>query len=95
MFIYSAALQDWPLLMWQALSNADIVDNEGSKWIKKRRQKTKNWCTCAFAGTCNSNYWKSTERIQDASAKGVLLPVLSNQKMNAYLKEIADICGHK
>jgi site-specific recombinase XerD len=25
--------------------------------------------------------------------KGVLLPVLSNQKMNAYLKEIADLCG--
>ena len=25
--------------------------------------------------------------------KNVLLPVLSNQKMNAYLKEIADICG--
>ena len=25
--------------------------------------------------------------------KGRLLPVLSNQKMNAYLKEIADLCG--
>lgn len=25
--------------------------------------------------------------------KGVLLPVLSNQKMNAYLKEVADLCG--
>ena len=25
--------------------------------------------------------------------KGRLLPVLSNQNMNAYLKEIADICG--
>jgi site-specific recombinase XerD len=24
---------------------------------------------------------------------GPLLPVLSNQKMNAYLKEIADVCG--
>ena len=24
---------------------------------------------------------------------GKLLPVLSNQKMNAYLKEIADLCG--
>ena len=24
--------------------------------------------------------------------KGVLLPVLSNQKMNAYLKEIGDLC---
>jgi site-specific recombinase XerD len=27
---------------------------------------------------------------------GLLLPVISNQKMNAYLKEIADLCGiHK
>jgi integrase len=25
--------------------------------------------------------------------KGLVLPVLSNQKMNAYLKEIADLCG--
>jgi uncharacterized protein (TIGR02145 family) len=25
--------------------------------------------------------------------KGVLLPVLSNQKMNAYLKKVADLCG--
>ena len=28
-------------------------------------------------------------------SKGVLLPVLSNQKSNAYLKEIADLCGIK
>jgi integrase len=27
------------------------------------------------------------------SADGTLLPVLSNQKMNAYLMEIADVCG--
>ena len=26
---------------------------------------------------------------------GVLLPVLSNQKMNSYLKEIGDLCGVK
>jgi site-specific recombinase XerD len=25
--------------------------------------------------------------------KNVLLPVMSNQKMNAYLKELADLCG--
>ena len=25
--------------------------------------------------------------------KGVVLPVPSNQRMNSYLKEIADICG--
>ncbi|KAA6333053.1 Tyrosine recombinase XerC [termite gut metagenome] len=29
----------------------------------------------------------------DCIRKGVLLPVVSNQKMNAYLKEIADLCG--
>ena len=28
----------------------------------------------------------------DCIAKNILLPVLSNQKMNAYLKEIADLC---
>lgn len=27
------------------------------------------------------------------SDEGYVLPVLTNQKMNAYLKEIADICG--
>ncbi|MBR8730512.1 hypothetical protein IX332_001861 [Porphyromonas levii] len=27
--------------------------------------------------------------------KGKLFPILSNQKMNSYLKEIADICGIK
>ena len=27
--------------------------------------------------------------------RGILLPVLSNQKMNSYLKEIADCCGIK
>ena len=26
-------------------------------------------------------------------AEDLILPVLSNQKMNAYLKEIADLCG--
>jgi site-specific recombinase XerD len=33
------------------------------------------------------------EKYKDSSPNGLILPVLSNQKMNAYLKEIADICG--
>jgi site-specific recombinase XerD len=28
-----------------------------------------------------------------SESRGLALPVLSNQKMNAYLKEIADLCG--
>lgn len=27
------------------------------------------------------------------ASKGTVLPVLTNQKMNSYLKEIADLCG--
>jgi integrase len=33
------------------------------------------------------------EKYRGAMPNGLLLPVISNQKMNAYLKEIADICG--
>lgn len=33
------------------------------------------------------------EKDAQCTATGKLLPVLSNQKMNAYLKEIADVCG--
>jgi site-specific recombinase XerD len=30
-----------------------------------------------------------------AESKGTLFPVISNQKVNSYLKEIADMCGMK
>ena len=33
------------------------------------------------------------EKYSDTLPDGILLPVLSNQKMNAYLKEIGDLCG--
>ncbi len=33
------------------------------------------------------------EKYADNNSSDKLLPVLSNQKMNAYLKEIADLCG--
>jgi site-specific recombinase XerD len=36
---------------------------------------------------------KNIKTTPDSIRKGVLLPVMSNQKMNAYLKEIADLCG--
>lgn len=33
------------------------------------------------------------EKYSGTLPDGILLPVLSNQKMNAYLKEIGDLCG--
>lgn len=35
------------------------------------------------------------EKYKDRQPHGLVLPVLSNQKMNAYLKEIGDVCNIK
>ena len=35
------------------------------------------------------------DKYKGKTTKGKLLPILSNQKMNSYLKEIADLCGLK
>jgi site-specific recombinase XerD len=75
-----------------SLSNADIIDNEGAKWIKKRRQKTKNWCHIPLLEPA-IKILEKYESDPRCISKGKLLPVLSNQKMNSYLQEIADVTG--
>lgn len=69
----------------------DIEDKNGMLWIKKKRQKTKNWCNVPLLAPAVSlmNKYKSNA---SCLKNGLVLPVLSNQKMNAYLKEIADLC---
>ena len=69
-------------------------DDDGNYWIHKARQKTKN--------VCSIPYLESARAIADKYAshplcekRGVLLPVISNQRMNSYLGEIARICGIK
>lgn len=75
-----------------SLSNADIIEIEGAKWIKKRRQKTKKWCHVPLLKPA-IRILEKHESNPICISKGKLLPVLSNQKMNAYLQEIADILG--
>lgn len=69
-----------------------VTDMQGHRWIRKPRRKTGNMC--------NIPLLKIPERIlqryrtdPECRRHNVLLPVSSNQKMNAYLKELADICG--
>lgn len=69
-----------------------ISDNDGAKWIRKRRQKTRNMCNIPLLDIPLQILEKYATHPQ-CLRKGVLLPVTSNQKMNAYLKEIADLCG--
>ncbi|WP_308662888.1 site-specific integrase [uncultured Alistipes sp.] len=69
-----------------------VVDIHGKIWIRKARQKTKNMCNIPLLDEAQ----KIIDRYKDhpyCQTHGVLLPVCSNQKMNSYLKELADICG--
>jgi len=68
------------------------IDNNGKKWIRKARQKTKNMCNIPLMEEPLRIIEKYKDH-PDCVIKGTLLPVLSNQKMNAYIKEIGTICG--
>jgi len=75
------------------LTNNDVVLGiDGDKWIKIKRTKTDTRSNIPLLPTA-LEIIKKYENHPEAVTKGVLLPVLSNQKSNAYLKEIADLCG--
>lgn len=77
----------------KSLSHDDIkVDAEGSRWIRKKRKKTKSWCHIPILPAADKIIEKYKKNLHCIEKK-VCLPVMSNQKMNSYLKEIADVCG--
>ena len=65
---------------------------DGDKWIFKNRQKTDTPSKIPLLPIALSivNKYASHPICLNEDR---LLPILSNQKMNAYLKEIADVCG--
>lgn len=65
---------------------------DGEKWIFKNRQKTDVNSRIPLLPTAQLILDKY-ENHPVCLNENKLLPVLSNQKMNAYLKEIADVCG--
>ncbi len=76
------------------LSNNDIVLGiDGEKWIETKRTKTNTKSNIPLLPTAIQilqKYAYSKEISQNR-----VLPVLTNQKMNAYLKEIAHLSGIK
>lgn len=71
-----------------------IEDAKGRKWIHKQRQKT----DVEFFVPLLELPLALIEKYKDhPSCKhtGKVLPVFANQKMNSYIKEIADFCGIK
>ncbi len=69
-----------------------ILDLNGQHWIKIKRKKTNTKSSIPLLPTAEE-ILKKYEEFERKSVDSLLLPVLSNQKMNAYLKEIADLCG--
>ena len=69
-------------------------DSNGNQWIVKPREKTNNLCNIPLLSIPKQilEKYKDNPYCMD---KGTLLPVPCNQKMNSYLKEIADLCGIK
>mgnify|MGYP002746120390 FL=1 len=69
-------------------------NNNGNLWIVKPREKTNNLCNIPLLSIPKQilEKYKDNPYCMD---KGTLLPVPCNQKMNSYLKEIADLCGIK
>lgn len=68
-----------------------VTDNKGAKWIRINRQKTGTMCNVPLIKPAIELIEKYSDH-PVCMEKGVLLPVPSNQKMNGYLKEIADLC---
>ena len=73
------------------LTRENIVTLDNRKWIIINRQKTNVQSNIPLMEIPQMIITKYEGKTKD----GRLLPVLSNQKINAYLKEIADLCGIK
>ncbi len=74
------------------LTNSNIIIGiDGEKWISTKRQKTESPSRIPILPVSQMIIDKYENHPQ-CKNEVKLLPILSNQKMNAYLKELADIC---
>ena len=64
---------------------------DGEKWIFTHRQKTESASKIPILPVTQMIIYKYSDNPQCLN-EDKLLPILSNQKMNAYLKEIAGVC---
>lgn len=79
----------------KALTYDDIQDDDkGNTWIRKARAKTGEMCIVPMLEVPRQLILKYAEH-PVVKEKGVVMPVITNQKMNAYLKEIADLARIK
>ena len=72
------------------LKASDIrISFDGKPWIMTHRHKTDTPVNVPLLKIPQA----ILQKYEGQLPKGQLLPVLSNQKLNSYLKETADLCG--
>ncbi|MFA6245309.1 MAG: site-specific integrase [Mucilaginibacter sp.] len=77
------------------LKRSELVKGiDGDLWIYTRRHKTDTFSRIPILPVALSII-RNYEDHPQCAVNNTLLPVMSNQKMNAYLKEIADLCKIK
>lgn len=70
-----------------------VTGSDGKQWIKIKRKKTDVASSIPVLPVVEQII--DRYRNHPACKNNKVLPVLTNQKMNAYLKEIGDVCGIK
>ena len=70
------------------------MDFDGNQWIETERQKTKTALKIPLLNQAKDILKRYQDHPKTVHSK-TLLPRYSNQKLNSYLKEIADFCGIK
>ena len=70
------------------------TDLDGQQWIKTKRQKTSIELRIPLLNKARRILLKYQDHPR-VSGRNRLLPTISNQKTNSYLKEISDFCGIK
>jgi len=73
----------------QLTGNNICTSFDGKQWIMTHRQKTDTNVNVPLLNIPLAILKKYEGKLPN----GQLLPILSNQKLNSYLKEIADLCG--
>lgn len=77
--------------VYKLLHSQFFTGVDGKKWISYQRTKTLSLTKVPLLNLAIQMIQKYT--IKDSALDAKVFPCFSNQKMNAYLKEIADLCG--
>jgi len=69
-----------------------VIGLDGDQWISIDRTKTGNASNVPILPKAHQILLKYRDQ-PEIAISGKLLPVISNQRINAYLKEVATLCG--